>query len=478
MPRGPSTAVASLAAVLLFTPLATPPLEAQDYYSDVRPVLVRNCLACHGADGPGWSMEDPEATYQRRHMVAAMILERQMPPWIAEARHQEYLDDPTLSASILEMVRAWRERGFPRGEPRSDPGPAVGHGAHGSFHPHFSLDVLPGGSYLPNPSRADDYRCFVVDWEADEPLYLTGFRAVPGNLRVAHHTVIHAVAPGMVERFRELEEAEEGAGYQCFGGALPDRLGQRAVRQAYESRYPDGVRELARSSFWLAHWAPGMDGHRFPEGTGILLEPGSALVVQMHYYSRDAPGERDQGTRMDFQVAREVERPAFHLPQTRSEWLVAERNRSMVIEPGTSATYEVFDDLGQITGYISRVTGVEEERIEAVEVHSVNLHMHAFGASGTISLVEQTGRSETLLSVPRWDLRWQRDFVFAHPKVFTREEMEGTLLRVRCTFHNPTEEVVYGGYGSYDEMCFNFAYIAVRPGEAVADGDRATDPDP
>jgi hypothetical protein len=459
----------ALMGILLASACALP-LQAQDYYSDVRPILVRNCLACHGTDGPGWSMADAEEAYQRHRLITAMVLGGQMPPWIAGPGHQEYLDDPTLDGGTLETFRAWRDQGFPRGEPRPDPGSVGGHGAHGSFRPDFTLEVLPGGSYLPNQERSDDYRCFVVDWPEREPGYLIGFRAVPGNLRVSHHTVIHAVAPGMVERFRELEEAEEGAGYQCFGGALPDRLGQRAVRQAYERRYPDGVRELARSSFWLAHWAPGMDGHRFPEGTGILMEPGSALVVQMHYYSRDAPGEKDEGTRMDFRVAREVERPAFHLPQTRNEWLIAERNHSMIIPPGERATYEVADDLGSILRYISRVTWVEEDRIRGVEVHSVNLHMHAFGHSGVIELVDGHGRSETLLAVPRWDLRWQRDFAFVQPKVFARDEMDGTLLRVRCTFRNPTTETVYGGYGSFDEMCFNFAYIAVRTGDPVADG--------
>lgn len=335
--------------------LAPVPASAQDYYTDVRPVLVRNCVACHGDDGPGWSMADPEEAFQRRHMIAAMVLERQMPPWIAEAGHQEYLDDPTLAGSVLELVREWREGGFPRGEPRPDPGPEQREGGgHHGFRPDLSVEVLPGASYLPNQERADDYRCFVVDWPEGEPGYLTGFRAVPGNLRVSHHTVVHAVSPEMVGRFRELEDAEEGPGYQCFGGALPDRLGVRAERNAY--------------------------------------------------------------------------------------------------------------DLESLVRYISRVTRVEEDRIQGVEIHSVNLHMHAFGHSGVISLVDGNGRSQTLLSVPRWDLRWQRDFVLAEPKVFTREEMDGALLRVRCTFRNPTSQTVYGGYGSFDEMCFNFAYIAVRSG--------------
>jgi hypothetical protein len=272
----------------------------------------------------------------------------------------------------------------------------------------------------------------------------------------------------MADRFRELDEAEEGPGYQCFGGALPDRLGRRAEREAYEERYRDGIRELSRGSFWLAHWAPGMDGHELPEGTGMLLEPGSILVVQMHYYSKEAPGERDAGSRLDFQIASAVDRPAFHLAQTRNRWLAGERTGSMVVPPGQQATYEVSNNLGDLVPYIARVTGVEQDRIQGLEVHSANLHMHAIGHSGVISLTDENGRKETLLSIPRWDLAWQRDFTFAEPKVFTRDQLDRTSITVQCTFENPKDRVVYGGYGSDDEMCFNFSYIAVRSGDGAA----------
>jgi hypothetical protein len=463
------------APLLIFVSVMIPAnASGQEYYRDIRPVLVENCLACHNSEGPGWSMEDAEETFQRRHILAAMVLGGMMPPWIAEAGHQEYLSDPSLGPAILDLVKDWRDGGFARGEPVDDPVPndeAVHGAAAHAFQPDLSLDVLPGGTYLPNQTRTDDYRCFVVDWTGEEPLYVTGFRAAPGNLLVAHHVVVHAVTPAMASRFRELEEEEEGSGYQCFGGALPDRLGQRAEREAYEARYPDGVRELSRNNFWLAHWAPGMDGHRFAEDTGILLDPGSVLVVQMHYYGAVAPGEQDAGSRVEFQVAESVERPAFHLAQTRNAWLAGERNGSMVIPAGETATYEVSNDLEGMVPYISHVTQLEEERIRGLEVHSVNLHMHAFGHSGVVSLTDRQGRKETLLSIPRWDLRWQRDFTFAEPKVFARDELRGASLAVECTFRNTTRETVYGGYGSFDEMCFNFAYIAVQVEDVAADGE-------
>ena len=411
-----------VAGVLLMA-AGTVPAVAQEYYSDIRPVIEESCLACHNDAGIAFSMEDAEQTYERHRDLTRMVAGRRMPPWIAEAGHQDYVDDLSLDEATVAQFRSWADAGFPKGEAR---GTASGASVPETvFAADVAVEIMPGQSYLPDQGRPDDYRCFVVDWPQDAPGYVTGFRTVPGNHRVAHHTVIYAATPEMRARFHELTEGEEGLGYQCFGGALPDRLGDRSNREAcYEAKYPDGLRELNNNNFWLAHWAPGMFGQVFPEGTGIPMEPGSALVVQMHYYSKEAPGESDEGTVLEFTTASDVDRPAFHLPQTNNRWLNGEGNGSMVIPAGEKASYSQTETLGNWTGYVTAVTGVPQDEISALEVHSANLHMHAIGHSGRIYLTDRNGRRETLLSVPRWDLHWQRDFTFVEPKVFSFEDLE------------------------------------------------------
>jgi hypothetical protein len=96
--------------------------------------------------------------------------------------------------------------------------------------------------------------------------------------------------------------------------------------------------------------------------------------------------------------------------------------------------------------------------------------MHAFGHSGRVVLTHDTGQRETLLSIPRWDLAWQRDFTFTRPKILGRESLEDAFLEVECTYENPGAETVYGGYGSMEEMCFNFSYIAVQEEDSRAGG--------
>lgn len=437
-------------------------ISAPDYYTDVRPIITQTCIKCHTEEGVGWSMEDPEETYERYPIIAHMVTSRQMPPWLAELHIQEYVGDLSLEEDVIEIFTEWRDAGFPRGEPRPDPDTRPD--PEGLFPADLSLELLPGRSYTPDYSMADDYRCFIVDWPLEEPGYVTGFRLAPGNLRLAHHSIAYVVEPELVDRYRELEEEEEGPGYQCFGNAVPDRLWMdNNELMAYESRYPGGVEELDDGISLLAVWTSGMWGDVFPEGTGILVEPGTALAIQMHYFTGHAPGEADTDTQLHLQIAERVERPAFFSQLDRMDWLPVFGPPSLIIPPGdTPTTYEVTRNFEFWRSFAADLTDVEEEYIDALEVHSAHLHMHALGRSGDITLIDPVGRSETLLSVPRFDYNWERNFFLTEPKVVPRDEMATTSLRLRCTYHNDTEDTVYGGWGAFDEMCMNFSYIAVQ----------------
>lgn len=455
--------------VLLFLAPATASLAdtgTVKFYRDVMPLVADNCITCHATDGVSFSFEDPELTYELRTAIASAVAEDRMPPWLAEAGHQTYVGDYSLTPNEKAVVAAWAEAGYPKGEATATrfSSPEVI-----AFDADLTLDVIPDGSYLPIQDRKDDYRCFVIDWPYEEDMYVTGFMAQPGNPKVAHHLVNFAVGPEAAEILKTISAEEEGQGHQCFGGPIPDSLGSKDAQANLEARFPGALDKLFNNNFWLSHWAPGMYGEEFPRDTGILIRPGSVIVVQMHYYSAFAPGESDSNTTMHFKVAKHVDKPSVNLPLTHYPWLVANRNQTMTIPPGEQGTFEVSEDFQRVAHFAANALKIPPDQIAALELKSANIHMHAFGASGVASLLHPSGRKETLLNIPRWDLDWQRDFLFEESKFIPREEFEKTRLVVECTFDNYTDEVVYGGYGSDDEMCFNFSYVSViREGEKVA----------
>ncbi len=441
--------------------------ENVEFYADVMPLIASNCITCHAEDGVSFSFENPEDTYTLRTAIASAVAEERMPPWLAESGHQAYVGDYSLSDAEKAIVAAWAAAGFPKGEPTASrfSNPEVL-----DFDADLSIAVIPDGRYLPNQERKDDYRCFVIDWPYEEDMYVTGFMATPGNLRVSHHLVNFVVGPEAADILRTISEEEAGQGHQCFGGALPDSLGSKEARASLDARFPGAMDKLMKNNFWLSHWAPGMYGEEFPADTGILVRPGSVIVVQMHYYSAFAPGEADTDTTMHFKVAKHVDKPSVNLPLTNNRWLYANRNNTMTIPAGGSATFETSESFERIAGFAANALKIDPASIAALELRSANIHMHAFGASGEASLLHASGQKETLLSIPRWDLDWQRDFLFEDSKIIPRDDFERARLIVECTFENYTDELVYGGYGSDDEMCFNFSYVSVlRETESVAD---------
>lgn len=435
--------------------------QSLTWHKDIRPLMELKCLSCHNPGGlAGLELNSYATVKALRNSIKAAVVTRRMPPWLAEEGHQLYRDDLSLSAAEIKKVVDWVDLGAEEGSPNDYVPPT----RPAAFQADVILPIFPdGGSYLPDQTASDEYRCFILPLgeSLGNNAYITGFNTLAGNKKIAHHLVAFMVTPEIVSVLNELDAAEEGRGYRCFGGALPDRLGDAEVQAALEAKYPGILAKLNSETYWLAHWAPGMDeGYAFPEDTGIKVPSGGAFVIQMHYYTQDARGEADQNTKFAMMLAPSVKKPAFYYPLTNMDWLESRNNRSMVIPAGSSASYSVEAPLSRVAAYGGNVLKQPLSAVKNLEMHSANLHMHAVGASGRISLRTEGGREETLLNIPAWDLHWQRDFQFATPKVMAPTVWSSIMNRVSCTYDNPGNTEVFGGYGSFDEMCFNFGYFA------------------
>src|SRR5690606_26457148 len=111
----------------------------------------------------------------------------------------------------------------------------------------------------------DDYRCFILDWPYEDPKFITGLGVTPGNEKIVHHLVGYIVTPDLVGELNTLENRDSTYGYTCFGDP---KVGSFIDIEQVK---------------WMGSWAPGGVGQDFPAGTGLRVEPGSKIVVQMHY---------------------------------------------------------------------------------------------------------------------------------------------------------------------------------------------------
>ena len=326
--------------------------------------------------------------------------------------------------------------------------------------------------YAPSPpaGATDEYRCFLVDPGLRQRTFLTGSQFLPANAGIVHHAIFYRVPPADVAEARDLDRADPGDGWTCFGGT---GIGGS-----------EPGRRLAAGSDWVAAWAPGAGERRAPAGTGYLLEPGARLVMQVHYnLLRAAPGASDRpGIRLRLRdgTARLVPLRTTLLPAPVE--LPCAAGESGPLCDRTAAVLDVIHRFGEPAG--ATVAGLSllcmpagrpvagavqhcDHRVrEAGRIYAVAGHMHLLGTAIKVELNPGTERARTLLDVRSYSFHDQPAVVLPRPVAVRPAD----TYRVTCTHDArqrryldelrgvPPRYVVWGD-GTTDEMCLG---IVVR----------------
>ena len=191
----------------------------------------------------------------------------------------------------------------------------------------------------------------------------------------------------------------------------------------------------------IGSWAPGSHGTDFPPDTGLPVEPGSKIVLQVHYNTLAAGAQPDR-TSIDVRLADSVGKEAWIQPWTNPTWITQDAMQIPAGEMDVEHKF-VFDP----TQYISDG--------QPFTMYSAGLHMHTLGSRGKLEIWRDGGDKECLLDIPRWDFHWQGAYGFAEPKRFN----PGDQLFIECHWDNTTPNDISWGEGTGDEMCLGAFYL-------------------
>lgn len=336
--------------------------------------------------------------------------------------------------------------------------------------------------YTPSSSgtSTDDYRCFVLATDLPSDRFITGVRFVPDNAAIVHHAILYRVAPSQVDAALARDAKDEGDGWSCFGG--PD------LPPAADG---DAVSSLDTAP-WLAAWAPGGREARYPEGTGVFIEAGSSVIMQVHYNLlggtggdatavelRTVPGDSDLRRLETMLLPAPVELPCrddesgplcdrgaavkdtierFGGESLRTIWGLQFLCGGDLVEPKASATQ-------------SCTHTVKKD----LTVYAAAGHMHLLGR--TISVVANEGDADqlTLLDVKEWDFDNQGAIPLPEPVTL----VAGDTLTVKCTHDtglrgllpalaDAEPRYITWGDGTTDEMCLGILTISEGAGSGPA----------
>jgi hypothetical protein len=369
---------------------------------------------------------------------------------------------------------------------RPAPATAGAHNAHsahtgGSSAPPQPLragerfvDLKTAEAYTPAPPEGggtDEYRCQVIDPGLTKAQFLTGTQLMPENIAIAHHAIVYAVPPGRAALVRAQDAKSPGPGWQCFGG----------------TGVPGAEVEEGHAT-WVYTWAPGATETLFTQDVGYKLEPGTLLILQMHYNLLATDGKPAGSDRSAVRL-----RLTDGTPQTREldtlpldaptdlpcaadesgplcdrAASIADVTKRFGSEVGDTADRQV-KECGQNAPKPGDTQSCDHKVPAPMTLFAGFGHMHLLGRAIKVELNPGTPNAKVVLDVPQFNFDNQRLVKLPSPV----EIGPGDTLRVTCTHDArlrkllpqlrklPPRYVVWGD-GTSDEMCTGIMTVSPR----------------
>jgi hypothetical protein len=327
---------------------------------------------------------------------------------------------------------------------------------------------------VPPAGATDEYRCFLVDPHITTTSYLMGSEFQPQNPAIDHHAILYRVPAADVAAARAADAADPGDGWTCFGG---DGVGRGAAGS-----------ELGSQQGWIGSWAPGAHETLLGADLGYPMEPGTELVMQMHYNllaTNGRPGETDQSTvRLRLSTSKTV-RPLqtmlaaapIELPCTPAEQgPLCDRSAALadLQHRFGPAAVAMVDGLAMLCGRGQTLAPGPTQSCDTRmrrpgTIYSVAGHMHLLGRSISVVLDPGTPQEKVLLNLPAFNF----DDQGARPLVTPVAVQAGDTVRVTCTYdaslraklpqlRNLKPRYVVWGDGTSDEMCLGIIAMAAN----------------
>jgi hypothetical protein len=378
------------------------------YTKHVAPIIQNRCQECHR---PGQIGPMPLLTYDDvsswSEMIHEVVREKRMPPWHAAPGHLIFKNDRALSPQDRATLLAWIDQGCPKGDDRDLP-------ARKQYAEGWNIGrpdkVFTMATEFMVPAKAPKggvpYKHFFVQTDFKEDVWIQAAEARPGNKAVVHHIIVFV-----------FDKATSAAG------------GLRNL--------DDGI-----GSGFLVAYAPGDLGVAYPAGAAKKIPKGATLLFQMHYTPNG----------------------------------VAQKDRSSVGLVFTKEPPKNEVKTKAITQYLLKIPpGARDHKVTSATTlrKDVNLwallpHMHLRGKSFEYRAVYPDGKTETLLSVPRYDFGWQATYLLERPLRLPA----GTRIECTAYFDNsadnpnnpdPTRTVRWGNQ-TWEEMMIGFVDYSYADG--------------
>jgi hypothetical protein len=429
------------------------------FSKQVAPILFANCANCHrpGEIASAVPLLSYDMVQPRADLIKKKVLAREMPPWPSDPNGSlKFRNDARLSQGDIDTIVAWVDAGAPKGNDADLP--PVPTFAEGWLHPQgLKPDLvisLPGEFQAP-AKGVIPYLRFLAKVPFSEDKWVVASQTRAGNPALVHHMAITEIP------------LPEGMGVADFDAVttLAQQLGFRSslagARPAVTAPANPAVFDM------LGMYTPGTTFEMYGNDAAKLLKGGNDMYLNfnIHYQTTGKP-EKDRSMIAFWFQPGPPKHQLFRVPGA-GETIIANGKELLTDTPGTKAegtrvaippippyaeNYEVI----AVTGYAAPVT-----------IYQLQPHAHHRGKDFIYTVVYPDGREETVLSVPKFDHRWQLAYELETPLKLPA----GSKLVVTAHYDNsaknlhnpaPDKEVYFRDQNqSWDEMFTPFIQYTI-----------------
>lgn len=402
------------------------------WHKHVAPIVQRKCATCHVAGGVAPFELQTLAQWKAMEAPAlAAIREGRMPPFPARQDCAEYAPTQALHADQRAVIEKWLDEGAQEGDPRDF---AELPGAEDRL---TRVDLSLPMKEAFTPTRApDEYRCFLIDWPYDVPMFITGYNLRPGRPNLVHHADIFYLNPVVVAEWEQRDAADPGPGWECY--SIP----------------------IGQEGGWIGTFVPGNRGVDFPAESGLKIPVGSKVYIQVHYNSTNGGVGPDLST-LDLRIESRVKKQAGVFAISDPRWISQKTMTIPAFQKDITHTFAL-----EMADFASIINPAFTDGAP-LKLYATTMHLHELGQAASLTLERTDGTTACAVDIPRWDFHWQLAYTMKEPIIVNSKDK----LKVSCTWDNTAEHqpVVNGaqalsrdrnwGTRTQDEMCVAGIYV-------------------
>jgi hypothetical protein len=448
------------------------------FKKEIQPILAANCASCHNSGQVGaahWTFDTAGDATKVAEGIGTVVKAKYMPPWPASSVGVPLVHSKALDQKQIDLITSWSAAGGKLDESASapvkpTPGPA-------GPKPRRDIVMRMPQAYAGSLSVPNDYRCFVLDPHITQPTFVTGFEVTPDQIQEIHHAQIFHVNAAQAQNGQEISGQDGKPGFQCYG-----TVSLRGGRSTSLTPPSSGPKPIHLGGFGgqaglIAGWVPGQDPTQYGNGSGILMEPGDEVVLQLHYHYDKTPTpdrttvalQTAPGTAKLKQVA--IVNPLGPVEIPCMPGVVAplcDRNAAIADDArlyggiGSAAESGLLllcgktpEELTAGFNGVAHTTCDSRVPADGTMIGAMG-HMHTLGKSFRLTLDPGTPQQKVLLDIPTWNFDWQMNYGFQTPiHVKAGETIEMSCTWDRSLDPNRAPKYIVFAEGTEDEMCFS-----------------------